>query len=182
MLSGAVTNRYTRGLFEYASAHGIVDAVDEGLAALARALADNPGLQEFLEHPLISPEQKVELLQQAFGGNLDPALRNFLHLLFARKRGGYIAAVYERFHQLAQDAKGYVEVQVESAQPMPEDDVARVEQELSRALRKQVKATVQVVPDLIAGCRIRMGDRVMDATVRGALDQFRARLLAKGAS
>ncbi|MCL6548510.1 MAG: ATP synthase F1 subunit delta [Alicyclobacillus sp.] len=182
MLSGSVTNRYTRGLFAYAKAHGVVDQVDASLEALARALEEHPELKAFIEHPLVEAADKTALLKNVFGDQLDPVVLNFLHILFVRKRAEYVTAIYQRFHQLAQEAKGFVEVLVEAAASLSDEQVRHIERKLGEALHKQVKAEVQVVPGLIAGCRIRLGDRVIDATVRGALDQFSQRLLAKGVS
>lgn len=178
MLSGAVTNRYTQGLFKFAEQQQAVDKVDESLKLLADVLGAHPKLQAILNHPLIDADSKANAITNVFGEALDPLVARFVKVLLNRGRGGYIAAIYERFHALAQAAKGELTVEVHSAMPLAEEQLQEIEKQLSASLNKKVRASLHVDPDLIAGCRIRVGDRVIDATIRGALAQFSQKLVS----
>ncbi|MBX6352107.1 MAG: ATP synthase F1 subunit delta [Thermoflavifilum sp.] len=176
MLSGAVTNRYTEGLYRAARAQHKVAKVDDGLRLIADVLEQNSELEGILQHPVISPQQKAGVIQSVFGEDLDPLLTRFLRLLFERGRSAYIGAIARRFHELAEEAEGRVRVRIETAMPIPEPRLRALEDALSQRLQKQVRADIAIVPDLIAGIRIHVGHRVLDATVKGALDQFAERL------
>lgn len=181
MLSGAVTNRYTLGFYEVAKAHGVVDAVDQSLQALSEALHAHPELKSFLEHPLIANDAKVKAIENIFGTNLEPIVLRFLGVLFSRGRSAFVNDIAARFHALAETAKGVVTVHVESAAPMNEEQLENLTSALSTALQKKPNAVVELNPELIAGYRARIGNRVLDASIRGALSQFSDKLLAGGA-
>lgn len=176
MLSGAVTNRYTQGLFLFAKGQDQVDAMDESLQVLADVLRSHPELQTILNHPLIPADAKVNAVTGVLK-DLNPLVVRFLTLLLERGRGEYVVAIYERFHELAQEAKGEMTVQVESAMKLSPDQLAGIEGQLGKSLGKKVTATLTIDPNLIAGARIRVGDRVIDATVRGVLSQFSQKLV-----
>jgi F-type H+-transporting ATPase subunit delta len=176
MLSGAVTNRYTQGFYAMADEHGVVEAVDRSLTLLADAISANPELKSLVEHPLISTDVKVKAISGIFDQNLDPVVYRFLHILFARGRSGYVVSIARRFHQLALDAEGRVSVSIESANPLSEEATKSLTDQLSTVLNKKVDAVVEVKPELIAGYRIKVGNRVLDATILGALTQFRDKL------
>lgn len=181
MLSGAVTNRYTQGLFRFARDHGVIDAVDVSLKRLAEVLQAHADLRSFMTHPLIDAEKKASVITGVLGDELDPLVVRFLRVLLARGRGAYITAIYERFHQLAQDEKGELTVSVDSAMSLSDEQLAAIEKQLGTSLNKKVSASLQVDRSLIAGCRIRVGDRVIDATVRNALAQFSQKLVTGAA-
>jgi F-type H+-transporting ATPase subunit delta len=182
MLSGAITNRYTQGLYEAAVANGSVETVERGLLAVASALQSNAELKALIEHPLVDIEAKVGVLQKVFGDTLTETVYNFFRVLFSRDRSAYVAAVAASFHEKVEATRGRVMVSVESAMPMSDEVRTRLEQDLAGALGKQVEATVSVDGRLLAGYRIRIGNRVLDATIRAAIDQFSEQLLAAGAS
>lgn len=179
MVSGAVTNRYTQGLFQYASAHDAIDAIDSSLHVFADVLRSNPELQVILNHPLISADDKVKTVTNVLGDAVNPLVVRFLHILLGRGRGAYVAAIYDRFHEMAQDAKGELTVQVESAMAMSDEQLGGIEQQLGKVLNKKVSASLTVDPNLIAGCRIHVRDQVIDATIRAALTQFSQKLVSR---
>lgn len=180
MINGAVTNRYTQGLYEAAAAGQVVDQVDASLRLVAETIESNPELRTVLAHPVVTGAEKVELLNKVFGDKLDSFTSRFLQVLFTRKRGNYVGAIYERFHELAESAKGKITVQVESAEPLTEAQVKELEKTLSAALHKTAQAEITVSKDLLAGFRVQVGNRVLDATLRGKLDQFKHQLQSAG--
>ncbi len=178
MLSGAVTNRYTLGFYDYALEHGAVDKIDESLKLLASVISEHAELKNLLEHPLIDTEAKVSIIKNIFGDQTDPVVGRFLHVLFERGRSAYIVSIARRFHELTESAKGTLTVEIESAGPLSETETKQIENKLSLVFDKQVGALVRENPELIAGYRVRVGNRVLDATIRGALAQFSEKLLA----
>ncbi|MCL6517170.1 ATP synthase F1 subunit delta [Alicyclobacillus sp.] len=180
-MSGAVARRYTRGLFSYASEHGLVRDVDGGLAVVADALRGEPKFRALLEHPLISVEEKAAMLDRVFGQAVHPIVLRFLKLLIQRGRADQTLAVADAFHTLAEEAEGLISVAVESAFPLPEAQARELEERLGQALNKRVRAVVSVNPDLLAGVRIQVGHRVIDASLVNAIQQFARNLAQRGA-
>lgn len=182
MLSGAVTRRYAEGLLAVAEAAGDVDAVAAGLETIAKALADHADLKGFIEHPLIAPGAKLDVLRRVFGETVHETVYRFVRVLLDRDRSAYITAVAEQFRAFAEAARGRVHVHIEAARPLSDAERTRLEQGLSQATGKQVSSDVEVNADLLAGYRVRLGNRVLDASLRGAINQFSDQLLAAGAS
>jgi len=180
MLSGSITSRYTRGLYETAAHHGAVEVVDNGLQAVATALTIHPDFKLFMEHPLISEQTKTDAVSQVFGGQVDPVVVRFLKVLLSHDRSAYIQAVALRFRELAQAEEGFVRVEVETAQTFTESQMTHIQSQLSAVLGKKAEMSVTVNSNLIAGYRARVKNRVLDATVEGALNQFRNQLTVTG--
>jgi len=175
-----IARRYTVGLFGYAQEHGVLNVVDAGLKVVADAVADHVEFKHLLEHPLITADRKTVMVNEVFGQAVDPVVTRFVKLLIDNGRADQIQDVYASFHTLAEDARGVVEVTVESALPLNADQVAEIEKELSSVFNKKAQAVVQVKPELIAGYRVQVGNRVLDATVKAALRQFSGQLLHSG--
>lgn len=180
-MSTVVARRYTRGLFSYASEHGLVQDADRGLNAVAEALRQAPKFKALLEHPLISADEKVAMVEKVFGQAVHPLVVRFLNLLIQRGRADQVLAVAESFHTLAEEAEGLLSVGVETAFPLQESEVAELERRLGAALNKRVRAVVNVKQDLLAGLRIHVGHRVIDASLVGAVGQFARELAERSA-
>lgn len=181
MLNGTVINRYARGLLSYAKAHEAIDDIDAQFQALGQALASSKALQSLLNHPVLPKELKLSTIDELLSGALRKDLGNFVSLLLERRRGHYLAAIAHRYHQLVDDVKGRIAVDIESARPMTGDQLNTIVADLQRALGKAIEPSVRENKKLIAGYRVQVGNRVLEATTAGALRQFRERLFSGAA-
>lgn len=181
MISGAVTNRYTEGLYGAAKDGGVVDAVDISLQEVSKALDANPDFRLILENPVIPEAAKSKMVGEVFGGRVDDLCVRFLDVLIEKKRTVYIGAIAEAFHRRAEQDRGNVIVHVETAKELSDAEAKAIHEKLAAALNKEPQTVVEVNPELIAGYRFRIGNRILDATVRGALQQFAQKLTASGA-
>ncbi|GMA63541.1 ATP synthase F1 subunit delta [Alicyclobacillus fastidiosus] len=176
MLSGAVINRYARGLLAYAQAHGATDEIDAQLGQLGSALDASADLKALLAHPVLTLDMKLSTIDKLFAGKLRKDLHNFIALLVERHRGIYVSAIAQRYHELVDELKGRLEVDIEAAQPLSEAQTEAIVARLAQSYGKDIHPVVRVNPSLIAGYRIQVGNRVLDATTENALRQFRNRL------
>lgn len=181
MISGTVTNRYTEGLYGAAKDAGVMDAVDISLQEIAKALDSNADFRSFLENPVIPQAAKSQVIGTIFGEQAQPLFIRFLDVLIERKRAEYVRAIAEAFHSRAEDERGNVIVHVETAMPLSDAEAEAVRKKLATALNKDPQTVVKVNPELIAGYRFRIGNRVLDASIHGALQQFATKLTASGA-
>lgn len=179
MLTGAVANRYARALVAYAKEHGAVDEIGAELGRIRALLEASKELAQFLASPVVTAEQKLKALEGVLGGPLRTDVRRFLTIMLERGRGSYVALVADRYQDLADALNGRVRVEIETAQPLTEADLDELVRRLTEACGKTVVPKVIENPALIAGVRIHMGHRVLDATTANALRQFRDRLLAR---
>lgn len=178
MLSGSITNRYTLGLYQVAVAQNQVSALNEGLQMMASFIRETEGLKAFLESPVVSDEKKYELIRKAFGDSIPSVLHTFFRVLLLRGRIPYFEAIAERFRGLVEQAENQVTVQIESAQPLKDEAISEIANKLSSVLNKRTVTRTAIKPELLAGMRVRIGHRVVDATVKGQLDRFRHDVLS----
>ncbi len=176
MLNGAVTHRYARALFEAAEGVGQVETIDQALQMIAAAVRAAPDLQTVLEHPLLAVDEKSGVVERIFGDAVQPLLNRFLRLLFVRGRSEYIEAVAAAFHQLANESRGRLQVKLESAEDLDEEQLHSITSIVGSQLGKSVSAEVTVKPELLAGYKLRVGNRVIDATLKGMLTDFAHKL------
>ncbi len=178
MLNGSITNRYTLGLYQVAMVQNEVSAVNEGLRMMANSIRETEGFKAFLESPVVSNEKKYDVIKKAFGDFVPQVLHTFFRVLLLRGRIAYFEAIAEHFRGLVEQAENQVTVQIESAQPLKDEAISEIANKLSSALNKRTVTRTAIKPELLAGMRVRIGHRVVDATVKGQLDRFRHDVLS----
>lgn len=181
MVNGAVIRRYAEGLLLVAKSQNRIEQIADELGKLTSVLQENQELHDIIEHPLIPVSAKMNILKSVFGESLSSNVYNLLNLLCKRKRADYILPVANRYQTFAQQERGEVSVELEVAEPLDEQQLQSWQQRLGQVTNRQALPVVRMNPKLIAGYRIKIGDRVLDATLSGALRQFEQKLKAAGA-
>lgn len=177
MLNQAVARRYATALFELAQEKGLVDQVDRDLEVVVGMVEANPKFRAVIDDVLISVEVKQNLFRKLFADRVSPLVLNFLLVLARKRREGSLGDIRRAFVDLANQARGLVEVEVRSAVPLGDDTIAALEGRLVSHLGKRVKFSAQVTPDLIGGLVVRVGDQLMDGSVKTRLQRMRQRLI-----
>ncbi|HWI52145.1 MAG TPA: ATP synthase F1 subunit delta [Symbiobacteriaceae bacterium] len=177
MLNQAVSRRYANALFELAQAKGLVDQVDQEFGMIVAMIDTNPQLRAVMNDVLMAPEVKSDLVKKLFTGKVSELVFNFLLVVVRKRREAFFPQMYRSFLDLANEARGIVEVEVRSAVELPEETVRTLEQKLVSRLGKRVKFQTQVAPELIGGLVVRVGDELMDGSVRTRLRRMRDRLI-----
>jgi len=178
MLSHAVSRRYARALFELAQEKGLLDQINRELELVVNMYEADSFLRAFMNDVMISPSKKREVLRDAFEGKVSPLMLNFLYVVVQKRREPYLPSMYRAFQDLANEALGVVEVEVRSAVPLAEETARNLEARLSTKLGKRVKLRTQVAPELIGGLAVRVGDTLMDGSVRTRLRRMHERLIS----
>jgi F-type H+-transporting ATPase subunit delta len=176
MLNQAVARRYASALFDLAQEKGLVDQVDQEFGMVVQMADANPQLRAVVNDVLMSPEVKSDLIQKLFTGKISPLVLNFLLVVVRKRREAFFPQMYRSYLDLANEARGIVEVEVRSAVPLPEELAQTLEHKLVARLGKRVKFQTQVAPELIGGLVVRVGDELMDGSVRTRLRRMRDRL------
>jgi F-type H+-transporting ATPase subunit delta len=163
---------YARSLFEVAEEHGDLDVVHEQLGQFADALSDNRQLAIFLFSPYFSTEEKKDGLTRAVE-NADPIVVNFLQALIERHRMPAIFRIRARFGELWDDAKRLLPVQVTSAIALDPATVESIGRRIGEQTDREVELTSTVDPDILGGIVLRVGNFILDASIRNRLNQLR---------
>ena len=163
---------YARSLFEVAKGQGKLDLIKEQLAAFADALEQNRELAIFFFSPYFSTGEKKQGLERAVV-DADPAFLNFLELLLENHRMPVIFRVRNQYEVLWDEENRLLPVDVTSAVAL---DPA-VAEELGQKIREQtgqnVELTTHVDPDILGGIVLRVGNSILDASIKNRLQQLR---------
>ena len=169
---------YARSLFEVASDQDKADDVREQIAQFADALEEDRGLSTFFFSPYFSTEEKKDGLHKAVDG-AEPIFMNFLELLLEKHRMPVIHRVRRDYEELWREANKLLPVQVTTAIELDEKIVKELGDRISEQTGQKVDLTASVQPDIIGGLVLRVGNSILDASIRNRLEQLR-RQVARG--
>jgi F-type H+-transporting ATPase subunit delta len=167
-----IASVYARALFEAAQDAGRLDEVREQLGQVADALDANRDLQVFFFSPYFSSEEKRDGLARVLTG-ADPLLTNFLELLIEKHRMPVIFRIRRRLDRLWEEANRLLPVHVTSAIELEEDDVSAIGERVGSQTGRRVELTSTVDPDILGGIVLRVGNAILDASIRNRLEQLR---------
>lgn len=178
MLRGAVAARYAEALFDIAVEKNVVDKIESELSAVEATIKESFDLQMILYHPQITADDKKKLLGQLFKGQISDITANFLALLVDRRRFVFYFDIVAEFKKLANRSRNIVSASVTSAVELNDEERGRIDQILARLTGKKVDVSYRVDPSLIGGVVLRIGDKVVDGSVKTRLATLKERLKA----
>lgn len=166
---------YAEAVFRIADASGSLGEWSETLSNLANVAA-NPSIAAAIEDPNVSTAKVAGLFIQVLAGKLTGEAENFVRVLAENRRLELLPEIAAQYDVLKNDRQGVVEAEVVSAFPMSDAQLAELVAQLEQKTGKRVKVEVSVDPELIAGVRIVIGDKVIDGSARAQLNALEAAL------
>jgi F-type H+-transporting ATPase subunit delta len=163
---------YARSLFEVAKENDDLDEVHEQLGEFADALDSNRELQVFFFSPYFSSQEKKDGVDKVVDGGNEYFV-NFLKLIAERHRMPALFRMRREFDALWREENKLLEVRITSAIDLDEDLVKSIGKRIEEQTGKQIDLDANVDPDVIGGLVLRVGNMVMDASVRGRLERLR---------
>ena len=163
---------YGDALFGVAKEAGNLDEVHEQLGQFADALDENRELQIYFFSPYFSSEEKREGIAKVVSGG-DAELVNFLELLAEKHRMPAIFRIRNHLDELWAEENRRLEVRLTSAVPLDDNVVERVGKEIERKTNKQIDLASDVDEDILGGLVLRVGNMVLDASLRAKLERLR---------
>jgi len=163
---------YARSLFEVAKEHDALDEIHEELGQFADVLAENRQLQVFFFSPYFSSEEKKDNVPKVIEGGNEYFVR-FLQVLAEKHRLPVLFRIRRAFDEMWRKEQHLLEVSVTSAVELDEETVRGIGQKIEEQTGQRVELSSTVDPDLIGGIVIRVGNTVLDASVRNRLERFR---------
>jgi len=166
---------YAEAVFRLADASGKLGDWSETLSNLAHVAAD-PTIGAAIDDPNLSSPKVAGLFIQVLAGRLTGEAENFVRVLAENHRLELLPEIAAQYEVLKNDREGVIEAQVSSAFPMSDAQLAELAAQLEKKTGKRVKAEVSIDPELIAGVRIVIGDKVIDGSARAQLNALEAAL------
>jgi F-type H+-transporting ATPase subunit delta len=168
---------YAQALFEAAREGDRLDEVHEQLDAFADAMDESNDMRVFFFSPYFSSAEKREAISEAISGAGDE-LVNFLELLAEKHRMPAIFQIRRRYDELWSEAKKRLEVTLTSAVELDSDVVDKVGAEIERQTEREIDMTSDVDPEILGGLVLKVGNRVLDASLRSKLERLRKEVAA----
>jgi F-type H+-transporting ATPase subunit delta len=163
---------YSRALFEVAKDRGVLDRVHNELGEFADALDENRQLQVFLFSPYFSSEEKKDGMKRIVT-DADERLVNFLQLIAERHRMPALFRIRRSFDSMWAEENRLLPVTVTSAVELDESLVQDIGRSIEEQTGRRVELSSNVDADVLGGLMVRVGNMVLDATVRNRLEQLR---------
>ncbi len=177
-----MTGRYALALYELAEDLGLTDKVAEDLGKFAALVAESEDLQRFVKSPLHSAEEQLNALNAVLRrAGISGISGNFLKLLAQKRRLFAVAKMIDDFHKLDDVAKGRIRAEVTVAEPLKDKHVTALKAALADLTGgKSVEVTTKIDPGIIGGLIVKLGSRMVDASLRTKLNSLRARMKEVG--
>jgi F-type H+-transporting ATPase subunit delta len=167
---------YARSLFEVAKEHDELDVVREQLGEIADAIGEQHDLQVFFFSPYFSTEEKVEGLSRAMQ-DADESVVNFLDLLIEKHRMPALFRIRREFDALWEEENRLLPVQVTSAIELDEGTVRQIGDAIGEQTGRRIELTSEVDPDILGGIVLRVGNSILDASIRNRLEKLRKQVV-----
>lgn len=176
-----VAGRYATALYELALETGALDEVGEGLRRFEAMIASSPELADFLRNPVFSAEDQsravAALLESAGIGGL---AANFVKVVASKRRLFLVQPMIAAFKAMVAQAAGIVRAEVTVAHPPSETALAAIREALSESAGGRIDLQVKVDPSIIGGLVVKMGSRMIDASLKTKLNAIRLAMKEAG--
>ena len=163
---------YARSLFEVAQEQDKLDVVRDQIGEFADALDGSRELQTFFFSPYFSTEEKKQGLDKAVEGE-DDVVRNFLAVLIENHRMPALFRIRRELDAMWREVNKLLPVQVTSAVDLDAAVTRQIGEEIGRQTGRTVELTTTVDPDVLGGIVLRVGNSILDASIRTRLDRLR---------
>ena len=171
---------YARSLFEVAREEGKLDELREQVGQLADALSEHRELAVFFFSPYFSTKEKQDGLGRLLDG-ADRILLNFLSLLIENHRMPVIFRIRQEYERLWDEENRILPVEITSAIELDQATTESLGRTIGERAGRKVTLAARVDPDILGGIVVRVGNSILDASIRNRLEQLR-RHVAQGAS
>jgi F-type H+-transporting ATPase subunit delta len=169
-----VAGRYASALFDLAQESGAIDNVAADLELFEALVQENTDLARLVKSPVFSADQQVNAVSAVLtSAKIGGIASNFIRLVARNRRLFLILPMIDAFRSLAAAARGEVVAEVQVAEPLSDKHLGVLKQALDDVTGKKVRVDVKVDPSLIGGLVVRLGSKMIDASVKSKLSSIK---------
>lgn len=168
-----IADRYADALVELAKDGKMTfEKISSNLDLIREILSQSKDLNEFLTNPLISTNDKKEIIEKVFGKEVDVLIVNFLKVLTDKERFSLFEEIFESYNKLLDNINNISRIKVVSAISMSDEAQKRLKTKLEEKLRMNVVLDMSIDTDIIAGLVIKIGDNIIDMSLKHKLEDL----------
>lgn len=169
-------SEYAISLFALGQEKGLIGDYADSLALVKESMTEHPQYLSLLHSPALSMEERLHLIDEAFGDLKAEDVLSFLKLLCEKGQIQTLPNCINNFFDLVKDAENKVLVKVFFAEELSEEQKNRLYEKLSKKTGKNLEVVYEQDPSLIGGVRIQMDDLVLDGSLSGRLNTIKGAL------
>lgn len=177
-----VAGRYASALYELASEKGVAEPVAAALAGFQSLINESPDLKRLVKSPVFTAQEQVKALDVILAkAGIEGVAANFIRLVASKRRLFVIPEMIDAYQKLHDKAKGLVRADVTVAAPLKNEHESALRQALAGVTGgKSVSLNVRTDPSIVGGIVVKLGSRMVDASVRTKLNSIRTRMKEVG--
>jgi F-type H+-transporting ATPase subunit delta len=177
MNESTIGRNYAEALLALARKDGDIEEYGELLNAIAAAVRDDQTLRTFLESPKLAASQKIDILQKALARKVPRLFLRYIETVIQKRRQMLIPAIASEYQVLLDEAENRLHANVTVAREPGEPERDALARQLSRVFGKRVVPHIHTNPAILGGVIVKVGDTVMDGSVRKRLSVLKQRML-----
>lgn len=178
MASDGVIHGYAEALFRVVQAEGDLDRVEDELYRFGKLLESSHELKQALSDQGIEVAQRSKILEELLADKVSPHTLGLLKFIVGQGRGRQLPQILEELSHLAAEARNKVVAEVRTAVPLDEGQRSALAEALSKATGKKVELKVLIDPSVIGGVVAKIGDTVIDGSVKRRLEELKEKVRA----
>lgn len=182
MSRSAVVRNYAEALLELAAREGEEERYGRLLAEMATSYREEDDVRRFLQTPRVTLDEKKGALREAYGGRAPEPFVRFLLLVLDKGRQGLLPDLDGAYRELLDEREGRVHAMVTLTEAPGDELEERIRRGLSEAVGRDVLPHFRVDASIVGGIVVRMGDRVMDGSLRRRLADLKRGMLERGST
>ena len=167
---------YGQSLYDLASSENLADDILCQMQTVRQLFTENPDYVRLLTEPSIPKKQRLALLVEAFGSDMQPYLLNFLKILVENGMVRDFGGCCRRYTALYNADRGIAQAEVTSAVPLSGQQLERLRAKLEEISGKKIQLQPKVDPSVLGGLRVSLEGKLLDGTVKGRLDDLRRKV------
>lgn len=180
-LTSGVALRYASALFDLAKDENALDAVEADVESFGKMLDESEDLRRLVESPLYSKSEQVAALDAVFQkAGMGALAANFFKVVAENRRLFAVRGIVRAFQSLMSAHRGEMIAEVVSAEPLSEDNEARLSEILAGETGRAIKLATKVDPSLIGGLVVKIGSRMIDTSLRTRLNSLKTAMKEVG--
>ena len=178
--TSTVAAHYADAILQLAEQVGgqLADTVLKDLSTVAEAFKSSPDLNLLLEHPSIPTEEKRKIIVELFDGRCQDLTLRLLELLLDKRRITLVPAIEIEYHKLLNSRKNIVSASLVCADKLGDGAIADIKARLAEHVGSHLELDVKVDPSLLGGVVLKLGDQVIDGSLKGKLASMERMLLS----
>ena len=177
MLNSQLAAKYAEALFELAKENKMIDKIEQELFVIKEAFDNHQDMRELIYHPRVPNEAKKDTIHKVFGAELSTYVKHFVLLLIDKRRETALMGIIRAYVVLANEARNIIEANVITAKLMSDEQRQKLTQKLVKLTGNKVLLQEAVDPGIIGGVIVKIGDKLIDGSVRHQLKSLHNTIL-----